>query len=34
MLLLLPLLALTATAVVHTAIASEQVSHIRLYFLP
>jgi hypothetical protein len=33
MLLLLPLLALTATAVFHTASASEQVSHFRLSFL-
>jgi hypothetical protein len=32
MLLLLPLLALIATAVVHIASASEQVSHIRLSF--
>jgi len=33
MLLLLPLLALTATAVIHTASASVQVSHFRLSFL-
>jgi hypothetical protein len=32
MLLLLPVLALTATALVHDASAAEQVSHIRLSF--